>query len=215
MDEHLKRTQHQHPVQHLVKTVTKPRYIRGFATTALLSTGGFMLMPFGSAFSVHNLGIAIDRLPMVYLCTGICTIFSGPIIGRLADKMGKFQVFALGSFLTIGMVLIYTHLGVTPIGIVILITAMMFIGVSSRMISSSALISGVPDMDDRGSYMSISASIQQISGGLAAALAGIIVFQNKLGMLENYDQLGYVVIVATLVSVVMMYQINRMISVKS
>ena len=29
-----------------------------FATTMLLATGGFMLMPFGSAFTVNNLGIA-------------------------------------------------------------------------------------------------------------------------------------------------------------
>ena len=42
---------------------------------------------------------------------GICTIFVGPLVGKAADKFGKFRVFAFGSALSIVMVLIYTHLG--------------------------------------------------------------------------------------------------------
>ncbi|MBO9573537.1 MAG: MFS transporter, partial [Chitinophagaceae bacterium] len=45
------------PFDHLLKTVANKRYRIGFTATALLSIGGFMMMPFGSAFAVNNLGI--------------------------------------------------------------------------------------------------------------------------------------------------------------
>ena len=58
--EHLKIPQENSPWMHLLHTLTEPRYLLAFATTALLSTGGFMLMPFSSAYAVNNLGISID-----------------------------------------------------------------------------------------------------------------------------------------------------------
>ncbi len=203
------------PFSHLRATITNPRYLHAFATTALLATGGFMLMPFGSDFSVNNLGIAFASLPMVYMVTGMISIVSGPLLGRAADKVGKFKMFVFGSALTIVMVLIYTHLGVTPIAVVILISAMMFIGITSRIIASSALISAVPAPASRGSFMSISSSVQQFSGGVAAVLAGHIVERGADGKLLHFDTLGYVVVASTLFTVAMMYTITRKIAVPS
>ena len=80
-----------------------------------------MLMPFSSAFLVANLGIDLHHLPTVYLVTGLATIFVGPLIGKAADKVGKFRVFVFGTGLSIVMVLIYTHLGVTPLPLVVLV----------------------------------------------------------------------------------------------
>jgi len=107
------------------------------------------------------------------------------------------------------MVLIYTNLGVTPIQTVILVNVLLFIGVSSRMISSAALISAIPSPPDRGSYMSISSSLQQISGGIAAAVAGTIVKETPSGALQHFDIVGYVLVASTLLTLVMMYFINR------
>jgi hypothetical protein len=36
-----------------------------------------MLMPFSSAFTVNNLGISLHSLPIIYLVTGLATIFVG------------------------------------------------------------------------------------------------------------------------------------------
>jgi len=192
-----------------VHTISTPRYLQGFAATVLLATGGFMLLPFGSVFTVHNLGISIDRLPLIYMVTGIFAMVFGPLIGRASDAIGKFNVFALGCAATIVMVLIYTNLGVTPIQTVIVVNVLLFIGVSSRMISSAALISAIPSPLDRGSYMSISSSLQQLSGGIAAALAGTIVKETSSGALEHFDIVGYVLVASTLLTLVMMYFINR------
>lgn len=212
--EHLKLQSDRSASRHLLKTISNKRYLQGFATTALLATGGFMLMPFSSAFTVHNVGIPIEQLPLIYMITGLFSIFMGPMMGRMSDRFGKFKVFLFGSGVTVVMAAIYTHLGVTPIELVILVNVVMFIGITARMVSSQALISAVPGPADRGSYMAISASVQQISGGLAAALAGLIVVEETGGVLRNFDVLGYVVIGATLVTLAMMQRIHKLVPEK-
>jgi predicted MFS family arabinose efflux permease len=206
---HLARAPDRSAVHHFLHTVSTRRYLQGFATTAFLTIGGFMLMPFMSAFTVHDLGIPVDRLPLMYMITGACSMIAGPLIGRAADAWGKFRIFFFGCTLTILMVTLYTHLGVTPFALVVAISIAMFIGVSSRMIASSALISAIPNATDRGSYMAISASIQQVSGGIAAAIGGAIIVQRPDGGLEHMDILGYLLTASTLISLSLMYRIQR------
>ncbi len=155
-------------LEHLWKTVRNTEYFLPFATTALMSIGGFMLMPFGSAFSVHNLGIAFDKLPLVYLITGVAAIFIGPMVGKASDTYGKLKVFVFGAVLSVIMVLIYTNLGITPIEWVIVINVLMFCAIFSRMIPSQAMMSAIPTPENRGSFMAVSSSLQQISGGVAS-----------------------------------------------
>jgi hypothetical protein len=85
----------------------------------------------------------------------------------------------------------------------------MFIGITARIISASALMSGIPAPQDRGAFMSISSSVQQVSGGFASAIAGMIVLQVDNGPLQRYDLLGYVVIGTMLASIAMMYFIKE------
>src|SRR5438270_5143285 len=98
---------------HLYMTVAKPQYLFGFLTMSLLASGGFMLMPFGSAFSTHNLGLTLEQLPMLYLITGLFSILLGPLSGKLSDKVGKYKTFIIGSLIASIVVIIYTNLAIT------------------------------------------------------------------------------------------------------
>lgn len=209
VDQHLHLKVEHNAFQHLLKTLTRPDYAKAFIATTLLATGGFMLMPFGSAYSINNLGITLAQLPIVYLITGFASIVFGPVTGKLSDKIGKFNIFCVGTVISISMVAIYTHLGITPLWELILLNVVLFIGISSRMIASSALLTAVPDAKDRGAFMSINSATQQISGGVASLIAGMIVLQTNSGRLERYDILGYVVIASMLVAVVMLYFLNK------
>jgi predicted MFS family arabinose efflux permease len=210
VDGHLKITSDQrHPFHHLIKTVSQSHYLRAFMATTLLATGGFMLMPLGSTFSNFNLGIRLDQLWILYGISGVFTILTGPTIGKLSDKIGKYTIFVGGSLISIAMVAIYTNLGITPLWLIIILSVLLYIGISSRMISSSALMTAIPEPQDRGAFMSINASVQQIAGGIAAAIAGFIVVQTKTGALEHYNSLGYVVIGTMTITLVMMYFLNR------
>jgi predicted MFS family arabinose efflux permease len=196
-------------MEHLWLNLAKPMHLRGFAGTVLLATGGFMLMPFGSAFAIGNLGLPMEQLPTLYFITGLFSIVAGPAIGMLTDKLGTMKVFTTGTILVIAMVLLYTNLGITPLWQVIVINIVLFFGIMARMIGSSTLISTLPKPEDRGAFMSINASIQQISGGVSSLIAGLIVYKSSTGKIENYPLLGWVVNLTTLAALGLIYWLWR------
>jgi predicted MFS family arabinose efflux permease len=206
---HLRLKQDRNAFRHLIATVGQPRYTLAFAVTTLLSTGGFMLMPFGSAFTVHNLGIDILHLPTIYLVSGLFTVFIGPLVGRASDAFGKYPTFVFGSAMSVVMVLIYTHLGRVSLTTAIIVNVLMFLGIFSRMIPSQALISAIPDPSQRGSFSAVSASLQQLSGGIGSVLAAAIIAENPDGTLRHFDRLGYIVVATSIVSLIAMYFVQR------
>jgi predicted MFS family arabinose efflux permease len=197
--------------KHLWHTLAKSNYRVGFMATALLSIGGFMMMPFGSAFAINNLGLTNEELPMLFMVSGVSSLIVMPLIGKLSDKIDKFKIFAVASVWTMIMCVVYTNLGVTPLILVMALNILMMIGIMSRMIPSSALTSAIPEMADRGAFMSINSSLQQIAGGIAAAVAGMIVSQKGKGApLEHYDVVGYVIIVISTLSILLMMRVNNL-----
>ena len=207
--EHLKVPSTRNPVMHLAATISQGRYLRTFLATTMLTTGGFMLMPFGSTFTVNNLGIPLTKLPIIYMATGVVTLIAGPLLGKVADTVGKYKLFVIGTVVGAAIVAVYCNLGLTPLVIVLAVNAILFVAITSRMISASALISAVPDLADRGAFMSINAAVQQFAGGLASSLAGLIVVQTADGRLLRYDVLGYVVVGAMAATIGLMYPIHR------
>lgn len=213
--EHLKFKSDRHPFQHMFKTVSNSNYLKAFVGTTCLATGGFMLMPFGTAFGINNMGLTRDQLPILYGVTGVFSIIFGPLIGKVSDSIGKFKVFFAGSIISMVMVAIYTSLGITPLWMVISINVVLFVGISSRMISASALMTAIPEPQDRGAFMSINSSVQQFSGGVASAIAGLIVVQRRSGKIDHYDTLGLVVIISMIVAIVLIYIINSYVQQKT
>lgn len=199
-------------LNHLLHTVAKKDYRIGFTATALMSIGGFMMMPFGSAFAVNNLQISQHQLPIIFMVSGIGTLIIMPLVGRFSDRLDKFTMFAIATLWMAIMVLIYTNLAATPLWLVVIFNVLMMAGIMSRMVPAGALTTAIPVLQDRGAFMSINASLQQIAGGVGAAFAGIIVVQaNKFSPLEHYNRLGYVVIILSFISVYMLYRVKLLI----
>ncbi|RAJ35379.1 MFS transporter [Pedobacter cryoconitis] len=197
--------------KHLWHTLSKKNYRIGFAATAALSIGGFMMMPFGSVFAVNNLHVTAEELPVLFMVSGISSLIIMPLIGKLSDTVSKFKIFSIASIWTMLICVAYTNLSATSFWIVIGLNVLMMIGIMSRMVPSSALTSAIPDMEDRGAFMSINSSMQQIAGGVAAAVSGMIVVQQtKFSPIEHYDTVGYVVAVVTLISIFLMYRVNQL-----
>ncbi len=214
INEHLKNKLDRNALHHLAKTISNITYLKAFGATILLATGGFMMMPFGSAFAVNNLGIPLTKLKVLYMITGIFSLGIGPLAGKFSDSIGKYKMFVIGSVISMSMVLIYCNLGITPLWIVIVINIILFGGIMARVIPASALMTAIPEPQDRGAFMGINSSIQQISGGVAAAIAGMIVVQTSSGKLERYDTLGYVVVGAMIITIGMVYLLSEMVRKK-
>jgi predicted MFS family arabinose efflux permease len=201
---------------HLLHTVAKKDYRVGLTATALLSIGGFMMMPFGSAFAINNLGITQHQLPILFMVAGISSLIIMPLIGKLSDRVDKFKIFMFASIWMAVMVIVYTNLSVTPLLVVVILNVLMMAGIMSRMVPSSALITGIPAMADRGAFMSINSSLQQIAGGVAAAVAGMIVVQkDKFSPLEHYNTLGYIIVCISAISVFLLSRVSSMVKRKS
>ena len=211
LTEHLKLINNKNALQHLLQTIKKKDYRIGFLATALLSMGGFLIMPFSTAFIVNNLHIAQSQVAVIFFFTGIFSIIIMPIVGKLSDKFDKLMIFGIGTIIAIVMVVIYTHLSPVPIWLVIIVNIVLFIGIMSRMVPATALNSAVPDAYDRGAYMSINSSLQQFAGGIAALFSGLVVVQkSKNSPIENFDVLGYVMVVLMLLCFYFVYKVNRL-----
>jgi predicted MFS family arabinose efflux permease len=207
--QHLSIKMDQSPFQHLLHTITKKEYRVGFAATSLLSVGGFMMMPFGSAFAINNLQITENQLPMLFMIAGIATLVVMPLIGKWSDRIDKFKIFTIGSIWAMIMIVVYTNLGKTPFAVASILNVLMMIGIMGRMVPSRALVTTIPEAKDRGAFMSINSSLQQMAGGVAAAFAGMIVVQKDIySPLENYNTLGYIIIVISVLSIYLLHRVD-------
>lgn len=200
------------PFTHLWHTIRQRNYRIGFLSTALLSIGGFMMMPWSSAFAINNLLVSPGQLPFMFMVGGITALIITPFVGRLSDKIDKFKVFMVAALWMIVTVLVYTHLTPVHFGIVLLVNVLLMIGIMSRLVPAMALTSALPQQQNRGAFMSINSSLQQIAGGIAAAIGGMIVVQQtKTSPLQHYDILGYVIVVIVIVNIVMVYRVSQVI----
>lgn len=196
VNEHLKLQDGSNVWSHFMDTIKNKRYLSAFGATVLLVTGGFMIMPFASDFATHNLKITENQLSFVYILTGGITFISSLLAGYLSDKINRLYIFTFGTFLSICIVLIYTRLGVTDLWLVILLNCILFMGISSRIVPTQALMTSIPEPKDRGVFMSINSAIQQVSGGISALISGSIVYKNANEELVNYDIVGIVVAIS-------------------
>lgn len=209
---HLDEKNEKNAIMHLWHTISQKHYRIGFLSTAILSIGGFMMMPWGSAFAINNLHITQQQLPIIFMVSGVSSLISMPLIGKLSDTMDKFKIFLVASVIMIIMVLIYTNLTPVPFALIIIFNIFFMMSMMSRMVPAMALTTGLPKMHDRGAFMSINASLQQIAGGVAAAVGGMIVVQkDKYSPLEHYNTLGIVISVLSVISILMVYRVSQMV----
>ncbi|RZM23694.1 MAG: MFS transporter [Pedobacter sp.] len=211
--EHLKAQRDKSAFKHLWHTLRKKDYRIGFSATAMLSIGGFMMFPFGSAFAVNNIEISTAQLPILFFISGLSSLVILPVIGKLSDKVSKMKIFTVAAIWMMIMVVIYTNLGPSPFWLVVVLNILMMMGIMSRMIPATAMVSAIPQLEDRGAFMAINASMQQIAGGVAAAIAGLIVIQeHKSAPLQHYDIVGYLVVVISILSIYLLQRVAKNIS---
>ena len=213
---HLEVKNKDNALKHLIHTISQKNYRIGFLATALMSLGGFMIMPWGSVYAINNLNVTEAQLPLLFMISGVATLVIMPIIGKLSDKINKFKLFTIASAWMIMVVLIYANLVPVPFWIVVVLNVMMMMGVMARMIPSVALVSALPELRDRGAFMSINSSLQQLAGGIAAAIGGMIVVQkDNFSPIEHYDTLALVVAVFVGICVYVLSLVSKIVRDKN
>lgn len=178
-----------------------PNQMRALSLSIVLMMGHFAIIPLITPSLVGNVGYEQDKIFLIYFVGGLLTIFSAPLVGKLADRKGKYPVFVFFALTSLIPVWLITNLWPMPLWSVLTISGLFFVVVNGRMIPTQALISSVVKPQQRGGFMSINSSMQQLSTGMAAVIGGALVTESPSGRLEHYDWVGYFSITLILASV--------------
>jgi predicted MFS family arabinose efflux permease len=192
----------------VAKVWKQPNHWRTFAFTVTLMFAGFSVIPFISPYLVANVGFAESDLPLVYLFGGICTVLTSPLIGRLADRLGKHRIFTAIALISLVPIFVVTHLGQVSKPVAFACTTVFIVFVSGRFVPAMALVSSSAEPALRGRFMSINGAIQSAASGCAAWLAGAMITKGDDGRLMGYELVGYVAMAATLGCLVLVRRVG-------
>lgn len=174
--------------------------LRALLMMSLLIFGQFSIIPFLSPYMVYNVGFRESQLPFIYLCGGIGTIFTLPLIGKLADKHGRLKVFGFAIFISAIPILVITNLAPMPVHYALIITTLFMILVGGRIVPATTMVTATVHPKNRGSFMSINSSVQQLSSGIASFFAGLVIVKNADGSLSHYNWIGFFALAASFLS---------------
>ena len=135
---------------------------------------------------------------MIYLVGGIASLIAALLLGRVSDRIGKLPVFLYSVFFSLFMVLLITRLPDIHFSLVLGFFSVWFMLATGRAITSQAMISEVVKPEQRGSFMSINGSVQQLGQGVAALIAGGIVLTDPSGKILRYNWVGYLSVLVLL-----------------
>lgn len=187
------------PFANLQKIFSEPNLRWALSLMITLSIAGFTVIPFISTYMVANVGLKEVHLPYIYLFGGGLTYFTSPYIGRLSDRYGKTRVFIIMATLSILPVLVITHLPVTPLWMVLVITTLFFVVNGGRFVPAMAMVTSSAAPQIRGSFMSINSCTQSLGAGLASFIGGLIVTEAPDKSLQHFGWVGVVSAVATVI----------------
>ena len=196
------------PLGQMRDLLAEPIHWRGFAVTAALVIGGGCIIPFMAPSLVANAGVTEKLLPLVYLFGGAATFFSTPFVGRLTDRHDKLHVLAALSLPAIVAALLVTHLGPSPLPLVLLVTTLFFVGMSGRFGPATTLVANSVSPRFRGGFMSVNSAVQQGSSAAANLLGGALISRDAAGHLVGYGRVGWLSVGAFLLTLVLAHRLR-------
>jgi len=166
----------------------------------MLVMGHMVMIPLLSPFLVHNVGFPEQHLSLVYLIGGVLSIFTGPLVGKLADRHGRIQVLGIMIIVAAGVVLAISHAPRLPMAGTLVLSGLFFIFASGRFVPAQAIGSLAVPPAQRGAFMSLNTCVRDLGAGVAASLAGVLVSTAPSGELLHYNHVGYAAVAASFIS---------------
>ncbi|MEO7499471.1 MAG: MFS transporter [Casimicrobiaceae bacterium] len=208
LDAHVGRDSRLPPVAQLRAIFGVPNHLRAFAFVIALMMSVFTVVPFIAPYNVMNVGVAELDLPILYFAGGLTTLFTAQMIGWLADRFGKRRVFIVLAFASLVPLFTLTHLPRVPFAIAVGVSVVFFVLVPGRFGPAMALVTGSVEPRLRGSFMSFSASVQQLAAACASMVAGLVVGRAADGSLTRFGWVGFASMAFTLVAIALVLVIR-------
>jgi len=197
------------PVELISDVFRNSRQMYALSLTAFMMMGHFMIIPFINPFMEFNMGFSKTQTPLIYMVGGAATMISSPLLGRLADRVGKYGLFVVLVLANVPLIALITNLPHISFYLVLCITGLWFIISAGRFIPAQAMISNVVPPERRGSFMSFNSSVQQMFVGLASVVAGLIVIKMPDNTIARYEVTGYLSIAIILCSLFFATMLHR------
>ncbi len=189
-----------HPLHLLASTFAEPNHLRAFALVVSMMLGGFAVITYLSPYLVLNVGVSEDELFWVYVAGGALTLFTSPVVGRLADYFGKLRVYQVIAPLSALLMLLATHLPRVPLFAAMMVFGLFMVTNSGRMIAAMAMITGTVAPHRRGGFMSANSAVQHVAAGVGAWLGGQMLAENADHSLRHFGRVGWMAAGFTLLS---------------
>ena len=191
----------------LFGSLTNPMKIRiqrsALIFSCLFMFGHFLVIPFIPSYLEFNKGFTKLQIPLILLCGGLTSFAAAIYLGRFSDKKGKLPIFLWSVLISLFLVVILTDMPSMNLPTVLLFFGLLFMVVTSRIVMAQSMISNVVSQNQRGSFMSVNGSMQQLGQGMASLVAGVIVKTNKAThQLANYNWVGYLSIAVLIIAVI-------------
>lgn len=202
LDGHLLRNEvRPHPFTVITTILRTPNQLRALWLTTTIMVGHFSIIPFIAPYMVANVGFGENQLYLIYLVGGAATIFTAPIVGKIADRRGKLPVFIVFAVLSLLPIYLITNMPSASLPYVLFVSAIFFIFSNGRLIPTQAMTSSVVLPQQRGGFMSINSSLQLLMQGVATYGAGLIIQKTPTGQLVHYELVGYLSMIAIFCSI--------------
>jgi predicted MFS family arabinose efflux permease len=198
---HLEKAHDAHPIAHLLSVLAEPNHRMAFVFMAVLTFTGFLIFPNLANYMVLNVGLTEKQLPLIYLCGGLCTVFTMNWIGRWADLSGKPRVFTAMSLSSIIPIVALTNLPRVPVVEAIGVSTLLMICMSGRFVPAMAMMTASVEARYRGGFMSMNSSVQQMACGLAALASGHLLGQGPHGEITHYRIVGVISVCCALLCI--------------
>ncbi|MEY3116533.1 MAG: Purine efflux pump PbuE [Pseudomonadota bacterium] len=163
-----------------------PNHLRAYAMSSSMVFAGFAVIPYITLYLQGNAGFKPEQIPYVYLTGGVCTLISARFIGHWSDRAGKAYAFRRLALLMPLPLLAMTLSADLPMVGVLLVSSVLFVVMSGRMIPGMALIGAAADPRRRGSFMTLNSAVQSLAMGVAALVGGQILGRDGNGHLTHY-----------------------------
>jgi predicted MFS family arabinose efflux permease len=163
--------------------------------------GHFSIIPLLSPHLVSNVRLPERDLFLVYFVGGTLSVFTAPLVGRLADSLGRFRIYcglvAVACLVTLAL----AYAGPLPVWTVLVLSGAFFVFASGRFVPGQAIVTLAVPSSRRGAFMSLSSCSRDLAAGLTSAVSGWVVSRGPSGELLNFRWLGWLAVAASLVSV--------------
>lgn len=151
------------------------------AYTLMFASIGLYLV-FLPTWLEREIGLSNDDIVLLFLLGGIMNVITGPMAGRMSDKIGRKPII-IGSCIGLSLIMLATTFVIDGRVVAFLFFALAMIMIAMRISPFQALITALVKADRRGILMSLSIAIGQIGMGMGSGLAGIAYM--KYGYLSN------------------------------